>query len=337
MRATSSSRRSAALLAWCLLSAGLWPAIQAGEMEPPGPPGPTMKPLHEIEARRPIHAEMLPLRIEEPGSSWYLVHGIDTSGGGIEVAVDHVTIDLNGFRLEGGTGNGIYTSSGAGYLTVRNGTIRGWTGIGIYSDAGLAVIEDVAAVRNGATGIDVGHSSRVSECSASGNTGVGILVDSNSLVESCIVVGNGSNGIETSDYCRVIDSTSTNNGGNGIYASTGSMISGCVSHYNDLNGIRIDYSSYVHDNTCNSNSVFSLEDKAGIFALGAYNRIDSNHVEDNAYGIRVGGAFNTVIRNSAIFNTLENYKLVTPNDVGPIGAFATATSPWANYCLGVCP
>ena len=337
MRATSSRRRSAALLAGCVLFAGIWLVIQAGEMEPPGPPGPTMKPLHEIEARRPINAEMLPLRIEESGSSWYLVHGIDTSGGGIEVAADHVTIDLNGFRLEGGTGNGIYTSSGAGYLTVRNGTIRGWAGIGIYSDAGVAVIEDVAAVRNGATGIDVGPSSRVSGCSAGNNTGVGILVDSNSLVENCIVGNNGSNGIETSDHCRVIDSIASLNVGNGIYASTGSMVSGCVSDYNGLNGIRIDYSSYVHNNSCSGNSEYSLEDKAGIFVLGSYNRIDSNHVEDNAYGIRVDGAFNAVIRNTAIFNPLENYKLVTPNDVGPIGSFATATSPWANHCLGVCP
>ena len=337
MTATRSTMRFAFLLAGCFMLAGFLLVIHSGEMEPPGPPGPTMKPLDEIEARRAIHADMLPLRIEEPGGSWYLAHSINTTGGGIEITVDDVTIDLNGFLLEGGTGHGIYTSQGAGYITVRNGTVRGWAGSGIYSDAGVAVIEDVVASHNGAAGISVGHGSRVSGCSAGNNNGVGIYVDSSSLVENCFVGNNISDGIATNERCRVINSIASINGGNGIYASTGSMVSGCVADYNDLNGIRTDNHSYVHDNICRNNSEFSPEDKAGIFVLGSYNRIDNNHVEDNAYGVRVDGAYNTIIRNSAIFNTLENYKLVTPNDVGPIGNFATATSPWANHCVGACP
>lgn len=312
-------------------------AAHAGEMEPPAPPGPTMKPLNELEARRPIFAEMLPLTITEWGSSWYLAENITTSGGGIQVDAEDVTIDLNGFRLEGGTGHGIYGSSSGAAVTIRNGAVRGWAGSGIHFDLGIIVVENVVARWNGGSGIHVGHSSRVSDCTAGNNSAAGILTGGISMVVNCDSGNNGANGIETGDDSRVIGCIATINVGNGIYASSGSLVSGCTASDNNLNGIRTDSNGHILNNTCISNSEFSPEDKAGVFALGHYNRIEGNHLESNAYGIRLDGVYNTVVRNTATLNSIQNFFYVTPNDIGPIGTAATATSPWANLCQGACP
>jgi hypothetical protein len=75
--------------AWLLTS-----ILTAGEMEPWAPPGPTMKPLDNIEPRTALHPEMFPLTIETPGS-YYLAENIIASGG-IVIVADGVTIDLTG-------------------------------------------------------------------------------------------------------------------------------------------------------------------------------------------------------------------------------------------------
>ena len=79
--------------------AGFFLGVDAGPLEPPGPPGdPTMIPLDEVDPRIPIYAEMLPLTISESGS-YYLAEDISTTGGGIIVQANDVTIDLMGFIL----------------------------------------------------------------------------------------------------------------------------------------------------------------------------------------------------------------------------------------------
>jgi parallel beta-helix repeat protein len=274
-----------------------------GDLEPPGPPEPTMKTLVDVEPRIPIYTEDLPLTITEPGS-YYLAEDIYTSGEGIKVNTESVAIDLMGHTLTGGTGTGIEALNGK--ITVKNGTVTSWSSHGVY----------------------LGKDSSVSQVRSLHNTGNGITVAYRSSVSESVSAFNGSDGIWIQGGL-VRDCIAKENQGNGIYAQYGVTILDCQSGQNNRNGIRVDNNTTVRGNHCNENG--GLYDKSGIFVHGSGNRIDGNTVRANSrYGIEVEDTGNTVHRNAATENDVGEYSFVTGNDVGPIGPSATATSPWAN-------
>ena len=75
----------------------------AGSLDPPpGPITSTMKTLTEVEPRTQIHPDDLPMTISHPGS--YYLTGDFMAGSathGIYIEADNVTLDLNGFTLDG--------------------------------------------------------------------------------------------------------------------------------------------------------------------------------------------------------------------------------------------
>lgn len=287
--------------------------FHAGDLEPWGPPGATMKPLSEIEPRRIIWGEMLspaePLRITQSGS-YYLGEDIDASEmWGIEIAVSDVTIDLNGFALKNGFGSAIHLEPGNIWITrvtVRNGTISGWDSHGIDLTGFLTeyVVTDVVSSDNDGFGLYLSNG-QVLDCAARHNGADGIVVGETGLVRDCIAVGNGNNGIQV---------------------GSGSIVSGCVTGSNQANGIRLSDHGLAMGNSSGANS------QAGIRALARENRIEANHVTENDYGIYLddGGFDSVVVRNSASSNVTQNYYVGTGNDVGPIGTATSSTSPWAN-------
>lgn len=300
--------------------------LLGGPLEPPGPPESTMLPLDELDPRRPIHADMLPLTITDKGSSWYLAESIPVaSGDGIIVDADDVTIDLNGFSLRGGSGWGIRNSEPSintpGGTTVKNGTIESWLAGGIRLGE-RSTVENVLVRHNEGTGIQLHQDGRVIDCVVLGNAVHGIIVYSGSLVRGSTASANVENGIWS-------NSTSA--------SAKGALIQNCVVENNDKNGIRVDGGAFVLNNQIRMNDESGAQTKAGVWVNGDHNRVDGNHITDNYVGIDLTGNENIIVRNSVLNNTDNFY--INPGAIGNVVDIAVGitSNPWANFCMGVCP
>ena len=279
----------------------------AGDLEPPGAPGSTMKTLDEVEPRIPISQSDIPLTINESGS-YYFTEDINSANNAISVEVNDVTINLAGFTLAGpdsGTNYGIYMS-GRSNVEIRNGTVRDFY-YGIIesntSGQGHRVI-DVRALSNSYRGIYLaGQNNLVKDCTASDNGTsatsyvYGIYAGSGSTVTGNTVYDNGTSATGTYVY--------------GIYARSGCTVTGNTVYNNgdsagsNVFGIRADSGSTVTGNTAYNNGTSAAGNVYGIW-LGGYNLVDQNTAYSNGSG--AGSATNM---------TLESYGCVYVNNVAP--------------------
>src|SRR5262245_36667404 len=104
----------------------------AGDLNPPpGSVAPTMKPLSQVEPRRPINATNAPgdgealFSINGPGSYYLSGDLVGTAGKtGIRIAADGVTLDLMGFTVFGPPGalNGIASDESFSNVEIANGS-----------------------------------------------------------------------------------------------------------------------------------------------------------------------------------------------------------------------
>ncbi len=184
-------------------------AFSQGSLTPPaGPITPTMKSLDQIEARTAITNTTTLVTITQPGS-YYLTHNLTVStGDGIDINTNGVTLDLNGFTISStaasAAGTGILLASGLRNLTIVNGFIQGGVtnnGSGVYSGGGFGY----SIYYSGSAPMNV----LVSRISVSGCQDYGIfLSDGNStVVEACTVRTVGSDGIiaSTIKSCSAMD------------------------------------------------------------------------------------------------------------------------------------
>ena len=170
-----------------------------GSLTPPGAPAPTMKSLDQVEARTAILNTSSLVKITQP-RSYYLTGNLTVSSGdGIDILTNGVTLDLNGFTIRSTaaspTGTGILITSGLSEITIFNGHIRSDVtnnGSGFYGGSGF---------NNGiyCTGI-APMNVLVSRISVSGCLGSAIFLfnGDTTVVEACMVRAAGTYGIAAS-------------------------------------------------------------------------------------------------------------------------------------------
>jgi parallel beta-helix repeat protein len=268
--------------------------VRGGPLDPPGPPASTA-PLVEPRTpiRQPASAADFPIVLSQPGS-YYLAENITGVSGkdGIWIAASGVTLDLNGFVLDGvpGSGNGIVASAFDQNTSIRHGTVRGWGGAGINGDFLFdGTYEDLRL---------------------KSNLGGGIRVTGISLISRVVATDNGQHGI-------LINNLSV--------GGKGGIIRDSTAEYNTLDGIQVLGFTLVVDNTAIGNGGF------GIHLYHSGNRIDSNNVGANTTGaIKVEDTNNVIVRNS-IRGVNTDVSVVAGNTVGPLESAGTPIgNPWAN-------
>lgn len=338
-----STMKTFAITGAVLMTAGM---LVAGPLNPPaGPVGSTYKTLTEVEPRIALGPATTPgdgshvYRITQPGS-YYLTGNISVPTGlnGIRVEADGVTLDLNGFSVQGVAGSLTGIACGARErIHVRHGFLRGLTaGIDGLQARSLSV-ESVRAEGCGFVGIRVGENSRVEDCQANGNSGTGILTYGAGVVRECEAAGN-TDGFEIGGQGVVERCVANDNTRDGFTSSDGVRFSGCVATSNGRDGISLRWGSEARDCHANANtrhgfifgSYCTIEgnmsranDGAGFYgeATGSRTVLRGNNSVQNAVGIQLDGAGNLVVGNACSSNP-TNYLLVANNRVAAIVTMA---------------
>ena len=346
----------------CLLAATFFVStffVQAaawaqGSLTPPGAPAPTMKTADQIEPRTIVNAVNTPgdannlFVITNPGSYYLTTNIVGVSGkNGIGILGNNITLDLNGFALQGTAGsldaiNFPFNTTNSN-IEIHNGIINGWLGgSGFFARQSLNLLLEHLNVSSNSSGINNGSvSSTVRNCIVSQNSSSGIWCDGGSThITGCTVENNGG-GILLNG--SVADCLLRNNGV-GIVCQGGS-VTGCTVFGSHSYGI---YASgpgcLIVGNTCIGNNTDNVNNSGGIVIadFAGQCRIENNQLTGNgASGIRIidiafgsGANKNFVIKNTAVGNGV-NYIVPGGNVFGPIANDSTGaitnSSPWANF------
>jgi hypothetical protein len=226
-----------------VLASAFSATLVAGPLNPPaGPVSPTLKTLDEVEPRTPV--QRLPASsnavyvITEPGS-YYLTEHVKPAPdqSAIYIDADRVTLDLNGFSLDGNDlgKHAVVIEAGVRGTVIRNGFVRGFTRIAINGEESEdTTVESLTIFDSQQEAIFLAQRGVVRNCTIL-NAPIGIFVGSQGIVSGCVV--NATTGISAGANSLVQDCTVDPAGGAGITVGQNGRIEGCAVGVGATNGI----------------------------------------------------------------------------------------------------
>jgi hypothetical protein len=303
----------------------------------------------------PGDAAGYPVSISVPGS--YVLTGpltVTGSTSAIEVTVDDVSIDLNGFAISGPevcTGSGATlscsgASGGSGIhdvyndrLSLHDGTMRGFQrGI---ATGDQARIERVSISQMAIDGILAQEDAIVRDCHVSLTDGYGIQAGNGAQIRDDVVSGARLAGIFASNDAVVRGNTVRGSGG-GIDAGLSSVIEGNSVSTSHGSGIGIYAGGLV---TVAGNAVYG-NGGGGVY-VGAASLVERNTVSGNGNTGITAGSDSTVQRNTVAGNggaglsisADATYRENTISGNGGGTVTGTGTNMFSNSCNGAttCP
>lgn len=308
----------------------------AGPLDPPsGPVAPTFKTLQQVEPRTPLTQETTPgdsgsvFKITQPGSYYLQASILSGVGGkiGIEIATSNVTVDLNGFTIDGSTLigfpsslDGIRTNGALNAVTIKNGTVRdfGGDGLDMVSVTGL-VVTDVRVDSCGGYGIYPGSFSRVERCQSLNNGNHGFYILSpGTVVRDCTAALNGASGFRV--------------------GGVGARVERCTAESNDAHGIDVSSQACIENNICAFNGIgASVTEGSGIRITGTGARVILNQTTSNDFGVYTNNDNNLVYQNWASLNSTRDFEYVSnhgfafPWNTAVAGGTLTDVTPYSNF------
>lgn len=271
----------------------------AGDLIPPaGPIAPTEKPLTDVEPRTAINADNTPgdasasFVISQPGS-YYLTGNIDADAAkaAIHVSSDNVTLDLNGFTIDGtGSAGAPAISITDAYIgiVISAGHIVDWPLEAIIGeDASELEIRNVRFAGIASDAILVGRA-HIRDCRFHGCISA-VSTFSHSIYERCLVTDSAGTALAGGNRSVIRDCRVINAGNNAIQVSgSDAVVEGNVISGSATSGIRV--------------------------GTGAGNTVRDNRVTGCAVGLHVTSAGNTVAANLVDGNS-DNYDFVAGNQL----------------------
>jgi hypothetical protein len=169
----------------------------------------------------PGDAAGFPVKLSQPGSYILASNLTPPAGkGGITIASNDVTIDMNGFRLNGASVATTGISGGAfESATIRNGTVAGFDANGIYGTGNNWIIQSMRVVGNGASGITCYTRCLVEDSNVSENGAAGIYIITGTILGNVIFDNTGA-GIFSDGLSGFGNNTLEGNNGGGANPQT---------------------------------------------------------------------------------------------------------------------
>lgn len=264
----------------------------------------------ECSQRTPISS--LPYTISTAGS-YYLTDYLTgtAASNGITVNASHVSIDLNGYGLDGDSQSGLAGISiqlTNHHITISNGHITQWAHDGISgSSSEFVSVSNIHVDNCNQDGIELSNQANVTHCTVVGNNSDGIDVGTGSVISNCIASMNNSDGFEIGTGSNISHSDAKDNGDDGFDCSSSVVVSSCNSYSNTGNGFNLGIGANVHNCASRFNS------DSGYYFVGSancYNNIANNN---SSYGYRIYND-SYIHSNSADSNTGDAFYVSNNNN-----------------------